>query len=128
MAAPALGPTPGLTGTNAICPSSRGSLFTVTRPMTAPRVELPQPTAAKSRPEARSNTVKPRRAMGRSLEVGDHLGAARRTERLPGRQVNAVGDEADAAVAQEHLHAARVHAPRRDDVAAVVVSRVRGDA
>src|SRR5262249_53325200 len=46
ITAPALGPRLASIGTNEMSPASSGEPFTVTFPLTAPRLELPQPAAA----------------------------------------------------------------------------------
>src|SRR4051812_39868123 len=99
-------------------PASTGWLLNVTVPLTSPWVSAAQPASTSS---ARAQPARPANCMrmanvssaGASLPVGagDVL-AARGTQRLPGGQLDAVGDELDAAVAEQDVDAARVPAAR----------------
>src|SRR5262245_30458755 len=135
ITAPALGPRLASSGTNEMSPASSGEPLIVTFPLTAPRLELPQPAAASTPTQTRATShVCLMRECSRETtrlapsESAEHFPAGGRAQRLPGLQGDVVGNKKYAPVAEEDLDAVGVPAPRRDDVTAVVVRRVRADA
>src|SRR5262245_4395121 len=56
ITAPAVGPTPASIGTNEMSPASSGEPLTVTFPLTAPRLEPPQPAVAGTPTQTRATS------------------------------------------------------------------------
>src|SRR5262249_40992213 len=103
-------PAPPSALTNVTVPLATGWPSNVTVPSTVPGLP-PQPASAATRTKPGAQTAS--RFMPGLLR--EDLAAVHRPHRLPGGQVDAVGDEADRAVGQGGVDAARVPAAGRVD-------------
>src|SRR6476619_1513519 len=109
---PVVGPCPSA-GSRLIEPSSRGCLSTSTAPRTM-TLPSPQPGMRASRSTISTPMVaslKRKSDIVFPSKLAERLAALRRRERSPCRQRDIIGDKADAAVAQQNHHAARMQAP-----------------